>query len=143
MPLSKIKKRSVLIIDGSDSLLDLMELLLGGLGDIRVATTNSFEEGVDNIKSGKIDLVISDHCKKNKRNGLGFMREVSLHSPNTIRYLITCCLNNNELENHKKEGIIHRYSTLLQSNSDITNNVKHCLSLCESNWRPKIIELVN
>lgn len=122
-------KHSVLLIDESNSLLDLMELLLCGVGNISVTRTRSYVEGLESIKSDKIDLVVSDHCKKNKRNGLGFIREVSLHSPDTIRYLTSCCLSRYELENLEQEGIIHRYSTRPLSNTDITTHVTQCLEL--------------
>jgi DNA-binding NtrC family response regulator len=128
----KKENHTILVIDRSGSLLELMERWLLDLGNIEVVTTKYFDEGVEHIRSDKpTSMVIADYCEKKDRNGLWFLKGVSIHSPKTIRYLTTCCLDESELENHKIKGILHYFSKTPFMNTDITDNIKLGLGLYE------------
>lgn len=121
----KKTKHNILVVDGSDHLLELVEKWLLDFRDVEVLTTTCFDRGLEHIKSNQqISLVIFDHCEKQERNGLWFMKEVSIHSPNTLRYLTTSCVDDHELENYKREGNLHLYSAPPLLNTDMIDKVK-------------------
>ena len=129
---SKKEKHNVLVIDRSIRILEILEEWLSNIGSIEVISTTCFDKGLEYVKSDKqTSLVISDHCEKKGRNGLWFLKEVLIHSPKTIRYLTSCCLDKNDLENHKREGDIHFYSTPSFVSTEIIDKVKLGLKLCE------------
>ncbi len=136
---STIEKHKILVVDGSDSILELIESMLEG-EDCEVITRNSFEKGLEYIKSNKqVPLVLSDHCKKSGRNGLKFLDQVSIHSPKTIKVLTTCCLQNSELECQIKSGTIHSYIARPFKISEILGKIKSGLKQYEENIQEKTV----
>jgi DNA-binding NtrC family response regulator len=103
---SIIEKHRILVVDGSDNILELVRKILEGEG-YEVVTRNSFAKGLEHIKSNpQISLVLSDHCEKKGRNGLHFLDQVSTHSPKTIKVLTTCCLQSTEFKCPMKAGTV-------------------------------------
>jgi len=133
----KIEKHTVLIIDKSDNILELIETILED-EDIEVVTRNSFEKGLEYIKSVEsTSLVIADYCEEQDRNGLQFLNQISTLSPKTIRVLNTCCLKDSELEYQRKEGNIHSHFKAPFQINEILDKVKLGLKQYEKNISTK------
>jgi DNA-binding NtrC family response regulator len=88
-------------------------------------------KGVRIHSDNQVSLVISSHCEQKGLNGLNFLSHVSNNSPNTIKFMTTCCLDNEELEYRKIEGDIDFYSKLPFRTDEIRDQISLGLKLFE------------
>lgn len=112
MNFSDEKNTTVLIVDENIKFLDLVER--GFKGErFQLIAKHSFEDALEYLQFDKTTfLVICRHCDSRRINGLSFLNQVSIHSPQIVKLLTSCCLSKTELENQRTEGNIQYYSQL-------------------------------
>lgn len=83
------KKQHVLVVDDEQDILEsLKDLLEASLEDTAIETASSGPEGLEIIRTRKVDLIISDY-KMPKMNGLEFLSQAQKEAPGVPRILLT------------------------------------------------------
>ena len=100
----------VLIVDDEYKFLKLLKEVLADL-PIIITTAVSGEEAIEIIKNNKIPfkLIISDY-NMGEMNGIEFLRLSRIHSPPSIRIIMTAGLSKDELVDLKSNGDIEDFS---------------------------------
>jgi response regulator RpfG family c-di-GMP phosphodiesterase len=115
-------KRRILVVNSNATLRELMRVFLEK-ENYEIIIKKSVVEAIEYVKSeNALSVTIAYHCE-DSINGSEFLQQISILSPNTIRYLTNCCLPHNTLERHIKNGIIQLHSKLPFSLNEIKLNV--------------------
>ena len=100
-------KETILIVDDERFILRNLELLLTGRGyDVLLAASG--REALERLAERPVSLIISDY-KMPGMNGIDLLEEVHRLFPETIRVLITGCVNNETAIAAINKGHVYRY----------------------------------
>ena len=80
---------TVAILDDEEMVTTSISTLFMLETDYDVLTFNSPSEALDELRAGKVDLVISDYLMPGEMNGVEFLMELKKLQPDAIRVLLT------------------------------------------------------
>lgn len=124
-PQSEPAQGTLLFVDDEPFTLSSLKRLFRPLG-YRIFTAESGAKGLEVLAAEHVDLVISDMCMP-EMDGVQFLEQVRLKSPDTVRILLTGHANLSSTIAAINKGQIYRYIAKPWEDSDITLAVRHAL----------------
>jgi serine/threonine-protein kinase len=123
------QKPTLLLVDDEERVLRSLKLVFRGL--YNVLTTTDPNEAIEMVRNQRVEVIISDQ-RMPTMQGSDLLREVKLHSPTTMRLLLTGYSDLNAIISSINEGEIYRFVNKPWNQQELKETVAKAMEIARS-----------